>query len=110
MGKQKVLRNGARHWLPGLISGAFCTIFRAGPVSTNPYFTSYEYNHENIFFRDPEIIVCFILTVWTAPGAPETTLKGGARRAPPFGVVSVAPRGRPDPPNSMIAGSRKNKF
>ncbi len=26
--------------------------------------------------------------VWTAPEAPETTPKGGALRAPPFGVVS----------------------
>ncbi len=29
--------------------------------------------------------------VWTAPGAQETTPKGGARSAPPFEVVSGAP-------------------
>ena len=29
--------------------------------------------------------------VWTAPGAPKTTPKGGALRAPPFGVVSGTP-------------------
>ncbi len=27
----------------------------------------------------------------TAPGVPENTTKGGARSAPPFGVVSGAP-------------------
>ncbi len=32
-----------------------------------------------------------------APGAPEPTPKGWALRAPPFGVVSRGPRGRPDP-------------
>ncbi len=32
-----------------------------------------------------------ILGVWTAPWAPETTPKGGARRAPPFGVVCGPP-------------------
>ncbi len=32
-----------------------------------------------------------ILGVWTAPGAPEATPKGGALRAPPFGVVYGAP-------------------
>ncbi len=32
-----------------------------------------------------------ILGVWTAPGAPETTPKGGARSAPRFGVVYGAP-------------------
>ncbi len=32
-----------------------------------------------------------IFGVRTAPGAPETTPKGGALRAPPFGVVSGAP-------------------
>ncbi len=32
-----------------------------------------------------------IFEVWTAPGSPETTPKGGALRAPPFGVVSRAP-------------------
>ncbi len=32
-----------------------------------------------------------IFGVWTAPGAPETTPKGGVLRAPPFGVVSGAP-------------------
>ncbi len=32
----------------------------------------------------------YILAVWTAPRAPETTPKGGALRAPPFGVVSGA--------------------
>ncbi len=30
--------------------------------------------------------------VWTTPGAAQTTPKGGALRAPPFGVVSGAPR------------------
>ncbi len=28
--------------------------------------------------------------VWTTPGAPENMPKGGALRAPPFGVVSGA--------------------
>ncbi len=37
-----------------------------------------------------------IFEMWTAPGAPETTPNGGARSAPPFGVVS-GPWGRPDP-------------
>jgi hypothetical protein len=32
-----------------------------------------------------------ILGVWTAPGAPKTTPKGGVGRAPPAGVVSGAP-------------------
>jgi hypothetical protein len=32
-----------------------------------------------------------IFGVGTAPGAPETTPKGGALRAPPYGVVSEAP-------------------
>ena len=32
-----------------------------------------------------------ILGVWTAPGASETTPKGGALRASPFGVVVGAP-------------------
>ena len=31
------------------------------------------------------------LGVWTALGAPETNPDGGARGAPPFGVVSGAP-------------------
>jgi hypothetical protein len=38
-----------------------------------------------------------ILEVWTAPGAPETTPKGQARRAPPFGGVSGAPRAAQTP-------------
>ncbi len=33
----------------------------------------------------------WILGVPTAPGASEATPKGGARSAPPFGVVSGAP-------------------
>ncbi len=32
-----------------------------------------------------------IVGVWTAPGAPDTTPKGGARSALPFGVVSRIP-------------------
>ncbi len=32
-----------------------------------------------------------ILRVWTAPGASETTPKGGALRAPPCGVIYWAP-------------------
>ena len=32
-----------------------------------------------------------MLGLWTAPGAPETIPKGGALRAPPFGVVSGVP-------------------
>ncbi len=32
-----------------------------------------------------------ILGVWKDPGDPETTPKGGARSAPPFGVASGAP-------------------
>ncbi len=32
------------------------------------------------------------LGVWTVPGVPESTPKGGALRAPPFGVLSGAPR------------------
>ncbi len=51
-----------------------------------------------------------IFGVWTAPGAPETTPKGGARSALYFEVVSGDPRGRPDPQQSMIAGSLKNIF
>ncbi len=37
--------------------------------------TSYSYKHENLFFLDPEIIDVGGLD---GPGAPETTLKGGA--------------------------------
>ncbi len=48
----------------------------------------YRYNHENLLFRDPEIID---LGGLDGPGAPETTPKGGTLRAPPFGVVSGAP-------------------
>ncbi len=32
-----------------------------------------------------------ICGVWTAPGAPETTPKGGALRTQPFGMVSGTP-------------------
>jgi hypothetical protein len=32
-----------------------------------------------------------ILVGWTVPGAPETTPKGGAQSAPPFGGVPGAP-------------------
>ena len=32
-----------------------------------------------------------MLGVWPAPGTPETAPKGGARSAPPFGMVSGAP-------------------
>ncbi len=49
------------------------------------------------------------LGIWTAPGAPETTPKGGALRALPFEVVSGAP-GAVQTPKSMISGSRKNMF
>ncbi len=50
--------------------------------------TSCQYNHEDLF---PGTQQASILGVWTAPGAPETTPKGGARSAPPFGVVYGAP-------------------
>ncbi len=49
---------------------------KVGPGSLNLSPTSYSYNHEKIYSRDPEIID---FGVWTAPGA-----------APPFGVVSGA--------------------
>ncbi len=51
-----------------------------------------------------------ILGVWTAPGASETTPKGEALRAPPFGVVSGAPGNVQNPKMSMIPGSRKIRF
>ncbi len=50
--------------------------------------TSYQYDHENLLFRDPEIIEFWGLD---GHGASETTPKGGALRAQPFGVVSGAP-------------------
>ena len=50
--------------------------------------TSYQYNHENFFSW---IHKSSIWGACTAPGAPETTPKGGALRAPSFEVVSGAP-------------------
>ncbi len=50
--------------------------------------TSLQYNHEILFFSDPEIIDFRGLD---GPGALDTTPKGGALRALPFGVVSGAP-------------------
>ncbi len=52
-----------------------------------------------------------ILGVWKAPGAPDTIPKGGALRAPTFGVVSEVPGTvQTQPPKSMFSGSRRNKF
>ncbi len=58
--------------------------------------TSYQYNHENLFSRDPEIIEFWdpeIIEFWglDGSGAPETIPKGGALSAPPFGRVCGAP-------------------
>ncbi len=39
----------------------------------------------------PKTQKSLVLGVWTAPGVPETTPKGGALGAPPFEVVSGAP-------------------
>ncbi len=40
--------------------------------------------------------------VWAAPGVRETLPRGGGLRAPPFGRVSGAPGGRPDPQNERL--------
>ena len=61
--------------------------------------TLYHHNHENPCCRDPETI-----DLWALDGP-----NGGARSAPPFGVVSGAP-GAIQTPKSMISGSGKNKF
>ncbi len=40
-----------------------------------------------------------IIGVWAAPGAPETLQNGGALRAPPFVMFSVAPGAVQTPQN-----------
>ncbi len=51
-----------------------------------------------------------ILWVWTAPGAPETTPKGGALRAPPFKVASEVEPGRQGLGPEFVVGGSRNRF
>ena len=62
--------------------GEGCLPIDRDPGITPPLYSCY---HENLFSRDPEIIDFWGL------GGPETTPKGGALRAPPFGVVWGVP-------------------
>ena len=83
----------------------FKPISQPAPAQVTP--TSYQYIIVKAYFSGTPKSTIFEIS--TAPGASETTPNGGARSAPPFGVVSGAP-GAVQSPTSTISGSRKNKF